>query len=157
MYVTVVSAALIMGAILFVIEGVMPVLLLIALVFLFYVQSTVEPEDMEYKITTEGIHVGGKKTYWENMARFWFTHRFGSDLLVLETFTVPGRMELVIDTAKKSKMVEELEKYLLHEEAPATFFDRAASWASRQMPDYNQHAASSRPEPPRDETPNSQP
>src|SRR3972149_8400337 len=63
-YVTVFAMAGIAGAVLFAIEGVMPVVLIIALVFLFYVLSTVEPEEIEYVITNKGVKVAGKKTEW---------------------------------------------------------------------------------------------
>ena len=56
-YVTTFAIAGIVSLVLFLAEGVMPVILIISLVFLYYVLSTVEPENIEYKATTRGIKI----------------------------------------------------------------------------------------------------
>ena len=61
-YVTVFAIAGIVSLILFLAEGIMPVILIISLVFLYYVLSTVQPEDIEYKVTTKGIRIANKLT-----------------------------------------------------------------------------------------------
>ena len=70
----------------------MPVILIVSLVFLYYVMSTVEPENIEYKITTKGIKIAGRLTEWQGMTRFWFSKRFDNDLLVIGTVAIPGRI-----------------------------------------------------------------
>src|SRR3990167_3231537 len=92
-YITIIAIAGIVGLVLFLIEGFMPVILIVSLVFLFYVLSTVEPENIEYKITNKGIKVVDKRTDWSLINRFWFSRRFDSELLVVETLGLPGRME----------------------------------------------------------------
>jgi hypothetical protein len=99
-YVTIFAMVGVTGAVLFFIEGVMPVVLIIALVFLFYVLSTVEPEEIGYTITNKGVKVAGKKTDYSFLGRFWFRHQFDSELLVIEAANLVGRMELVIDKDK---------------------------------------------------------
>src|SRR3989344_2388837 len=59
-WVTVLSIAALLAFVLFLAEGVMPVILIISLVFLFYVLSTVTPEEIEYKITNRGVKVADK-------------------------------------------------------------------------------------------------
>jgi hypothetical protein len=135
-YVSLIAISSLVGLILFIIEGIMPVILLISLVFLFYVLSTVEPEKIEYQITNFGIKVGDKRTPWDLMGRFWFTQRFGSELLIVEIFQLPGRMELVIDGADKEKIKQAMSDYLLHEKAPPGWLDKAANWATKRLPDY---------------------
>src|SRR3990167_8157189 len=95
-YVTTFAIAGIVGLILFLAEGLMPVLLIISLVFLYYVLSTVEPEKVEYKVTNKGIKIAGKDTFWPNLTRFWFTKRMDQEMMVVETIFIPGRIELVI-------------------------------------------------------------
>src|SRR3989344_1914801 len=107
-YVTLFAITGLVGLILFIAEGAMPVVLLIAIVFLFYILSTVAPEEIEYRITNRGIKIAGSKTDWQMMGRFWFTRRMESDLLVIETFTIPGRLELVV----KSEEIETIRKNL---------------------------------------------
>jgi hypothetical protein len=123
-----------LGAILFFIEGLMPVIMLGALVFLFYVLSTVQPENVEYQITNYGVRLAGKLTPWDKLGRFWFVSRLGSDLLVFETFALPGRLELVIDKNNQPEIEKVLKKYLVHEEVAPGVLDKAANWASRKLP-----------------------
>src|ERR1700690_777652 len=54
-YTTVFAIAGIISLVLFLAEGLMPVVLIVALVFLYYVLSTVPPENIEYKITSKGV------------------------------------------------------------------------------------------------------
>ena len=133
-YVTAISIAAITALVLFLIEGILPVILIIALVFLFYVLSTVEPDNIEYKLTNRGIKIAGKSTPWNFMFRFWFTKRFDSELLVIETAKIPGRLELVVNLQVKDKLRENLLRFLDEEETPPTFIDKAANWFSKKLP-----------------------
>jgi len=134
-YVTLVTMASVVGLVIFLVEGFMPILLLISLLFLFYVLSTVEPETIEYQITSLGIRIADKTTEWEMMKQFWFTKRFGCELLVIEIFRIPGRIELVIGEGKKTEIKKELEKRLVHQEVPASSLDRIVQKISQIFPD----------------------
>jgi len=133
-YVTLISIAAITALVFFLIEGIVPAVLIVALVFLFYVLSTVEPDNIEYKLTNRGIKIAGKSTPWNFMFRFWFTKRFDSELLVIETARIPGRLELVVSSQVKDKLKENLLRYLDEEETPPTFVDKAAGWFSKKLP-----------------------
>src|SRR4030066_2012234 len=95
-YVTTFAIAGIVSLVLFLAEGVMPVILIISLVLLYYVRSTVQPEDVEYKITTKGIKISGKLTEWHYLNRYWFTKRFDNELMVVDTVLLRGRIEFMI-------------------------------------------------------------
>ena len=133
-YVTIISIAGMVCLILFLAEGAMPVILIISLIFLYYVMSTVAPQDLEYKITNKGIKVGGRRTEWQFLGRFWFGKRFDSELLVLETKTIPNRMELVIKTEVKEDIEKNLKDYLVHEEISPSNLDKAIDWFSKKLP-----------------------
>lgn len=133
-YITIIAMAAVVGLILFLVEGWMPVILIISLIFLFYVMNTVEPENIECKVTNKGVRVADKTTEWNSLKRFWFSRRFDNDLLVVETVFLPGRMELVIDTSKKDELKNTLSKYLVEEEAPPSFLDKAANWFAKRLP-----------------------
>ncbi|HJY98570.1 MAG TPA: hypothetical protein VJ227_02555 [Patescibacteria group bacterium] len=133
-YVTVFAMAGIVGLVLFFAEGVMPVILIISLVFLYYVLSTVEPEDIEYKVTSKGIKVMGKLTAWHLLTRFWFSKRFDADLLVFESLTIPGRIEFVIKPDLKESLKKEISAYIPFEEVPASGLDRATDWFAKILP-----------------------
>ena len=132
-WVRLIVIASIFGFILFIVEGAMPVVLLIALVFLFYILSTVEPETIEYAVTNKGIKVADRRNDWELFTRFWFTKRLNTDLLILETLVVPGRLELVINDSDKEKIRKTLSLYIPEEEAAPTRMDKASDWVSKKL------------------------
>ncbi len=133
-YVTIFAMAGIFGLILFFAEGVMPVILVISLVFLYYVLSTVPPEDIEYQITSKGVKISGKLTNWQYLNRFWFSKRFDESLLVFESVTIPGRIEFVIKDDLKEKLRKEISAYIPYEEVPASSLDRLTEWFSKILP-----------------------
>lgn len=133
-YVTVFAIAGIISLILFFAEGFMPVLLIISLVFLYYVLSTVEPEKIEYKITSKGVKIAEKRTDWQFLTRFWFTKRFDDELLIFDTVLIPGRIELVIKSEIKEVLRKEISAYLPYEEAPASGLDKITEWAAKVLP-----------------------
>ncbi len=133
-YVTLVAIAAIVGLVLFLVEGVMPVILIISIVFLYYIMSTVPPENIEYKITNRGVKVAENLTEWPNFTRYWFSRRFDSELVVFETIAIPGRMELVISPEVKEQIKKTLLPYVLAEEVPPSYVDKAANWFSKKLP-----------------------
>lgn len=136
-YVTVISIVGIVSLILFLAEGAMPVILLVSLLFLFYIMNTVAPESVEYKITTKGISMAGKKVLWNLLGRFWFMDRSDSKLLVVETASFPGRMEFVVPKEKKEEIKKALSSYLTEEEISPSAIDKAADWISKKLPGNN--------------------
>src|SRR3990167_10099736 len=127
-FTTVVVIAVLISLILFFLEGILPVAVIVALVFLVYVLSTVPPDEVEHRITNRGVYFSSKLNPWFELRRFWFTHRFGSDLLVLETLRMPGRLELVVQTKDQEEIKKHLSEYILFEEAAPNVLDKAASW-----------------------------
>lgn len=132
-YVTAASIAVLFSLILFLIDGIMPVLLIVAFCFLFYVLHNVEPERAEYKITTFGVRIANSLTVWENIGRFWFSERMGSQVLVLETAGLIGRVELVVEEKDKKEIEKILKKYILHQEAEASILDKSANWVAGKL------------------------
>lgn len=133
-YVTIIAIAAVCGLVLFLVDGWLPVVLIISLVFLFYVLSTVEPQNLEYKITTFGIKIHGSLTEWSAIRRFWFSRRFESEILVVETNRLPGRLELVINPNQKEELTKAISKYAVLEEAPPSFLDKSANWFAKKLP-----------------------
>ena len=91
-------------------------------------------ETVEHKIISRGISFAGKTYFWDQLTRFWTTQRFGSELLVVETIRLPGRLEFVINAEDKDKLRQLLSLKLPYEEASPTFLDKAASWLSKRVP-----------------------
>ncbi len=133
-WITLLAIVAVVSLVLYIIEGIIPVILAISLLFLFYILSTVKPEKIEYRITNRGVKIADKRTDWALMTRFWFSRRFESELLVFEMVTIPGRLELVINPKDKDGLRKALADYLIEEEAPATSLDKAADWFSKKLP-----------------------
>lgn len=133
-HVTIISVAALFGLVLFIIEGILPVLLLVSMVFLFYVLSTVKPTEIDYDITDAGILIAGKATPWDTTIRFWFTERSGSSLLIIETLNFPGRLELIIKPELKGKIKTALMAYIPHEQGQPSFYDKAATFTNKIIP-----------------------
>jgi hypothetical protein len=127
------TIAAIFGLILLLVEGVMPVVLVISVVFLFYILSTVEPEKIEYAITNYGVKIADGRTSMDKLTKYWFTRRYDNDLLVLRTLNLPGRLELVVNTKDKGKIRKVLSSYLTEEKTPPSTLDRTAKWFSKKL------------------------
>jgi len=133
-WVSVMAIASVSGFIFYIIEGLMPVLLIVALVFLFYILSTVEPEEIVYKITSKGVKIVDRRTDWRVLTRFWFSERLGSNLLIFEMISLPGRLELVVNAKDKDSIRKAVLNHLPEEESPPTNLDKAANWFSQKLP-----------------------
>lgn len=133
-FTTVLALAFLIGLIMFFIDGILPVAVVMALVFLIYVLSTVQPEEVEHSITNKGVVFAGKKYRWDELVRFWFTKRFGNHLLIIESLQVPNRIEMVVSEQDQEKIKDTIEDYLIFEEAAPNFLDKAAGWFSKQVP-----------------------
>jgi len=134
-YVTIFSIVGIISIILFVAEGVMPVILLVSLIFLFYVLSTVAPENIEYKITNKGVKIAGKETPWQNITRFSLGERSGSEVLAIETVTFPNKIEMVIDPMLKDRIKKEISAYAPYENIPPSTLDKVVQWVVKKLPE----------------------
>lgn len=133
-WVTVITIASLFGVILFFAEGAMSVVLIVALVFLFYVMSTVEPQSIEYHITNKGVKISERTTEWQFLTRYWFSSRFDTPLLIFEMNVIPGRLETVIQDKDKPSIRKALKDYTVEEEVPPSGLDNAANWFAKKLP-----------------------
>lgn len=133
-FVTIFAIAGIISLVIFLAEGLMPVILIISLVFLYYILSTVPPEEIEYKITTKGIKIADKLIEWQLLSKFWMGHRMDNEVLFFDTFQIPGRIELVINSGIKNELEKEISAYIPLEKAPDSTIDKLTSWVSQKLP-----------------------
>lgn len=132
-WIRVVIIASIFGFIIFIVEGAMPVILMVSVIFLFYVLSTVRPENIEYKITNLGVKIGGVTNRWEYVRRFWFSKRGSDQILILDLPSLSGRLEIVLNIKDKDQIRQTLKKYIPEEEALQTNFDKASEWIDSRL------------------------
>lgn len=108
---------------------------IVSIGFLSYVLSSVPPEKVESKITTRGMFAGGRRFDWTLLYRFWFSEKWGSSLLNIETrLGFPRRLMFVINKPDQHKIKKILEKYLILEKPQNQFVDRAGNWLQRKFP-----------------------
>jgi len=132
---TVIAIIFLVGMILFFVKEWLLIAAMVALAFVYYVLSTVPPEEIEYRITNRGITFADKSYDWDYLWRFWFSDKYSDRLLNIDTkLTLPGRLSFVIKKEEEKTIEEIMEKYLLHEEAEPTFFDKASSWLAKKIP-----------------------
>lgn len=132
-YVKAASVGVLLSIILFLIEGALPVILLISIGFLVYVYMSVEPGHINYAITNLGIKVHNKTTPWHDLGHFWFSHRLGSELLIVEAAVFGGRLEMVIIPEEEAKIKEVLSKHLIYQPKPPTNTDKIINWVSTKI------------------------
>lgn len=123
----------IFGFIIYIAEGILPVILLISLIFLFYVLTNVQLEEVVYKITNRGIRIADRLNKWDFFTHFWFIERGKTSILALGTFSVPGRLELIIEEKDKDKIRKILSRYIPEEEINPNTIDKASEWLSKKF------------------------
>ncbi len=109
---------------------------LLALGFLVYVLNFVSPEEVEYKISTQGITIGNHFYHWQQMDSFWFSEKDGSKLLnVLTRIRFPGMLILVLDPPLQEKIKRVCARFLpYHEIAPKTFMEKWSDSLQKHFP-----------------------
>lgn len=137
-YSTVVVLVLLVAVIFFFIEGLMPVLLIAAIVFMIFAVSRTAPGVAEHTLTDRGIYTGGQLYQWESMRQFWFSSQWGKDLIHILINRWPGQLILVlpdkddkvtIDTLKKT-----VGKYMPLEKPADTWLDKTTGWLNKKIP-----------------------
>ncbi len=108
---------------------------ILALVFVAYVNSSVEPPEFEHKITTKGITSGGHTYLWGELTEFWLVKKDGRTVLNIDTkVRFPGRLFVVLNDDIVEEVRRDLSKYLpFREEQKVTWLDRLTDWFSQKL------------------------
>ena len=98
----------------------------LALAFIGYVLVTVEPEEIEHKISSQGVTTGGRSYLWDELDTFYFTTRLGQDILSIKTkVKFPGVLMILLDGCDKESVKNLLIKKIPFREAvPIPFVDK---------------------------------
>jgi len=120
---------------------------LLAFSFVVYVLGFIPPEEIKYKISSQGITIGDHFYLWENLDSFWIAEKEGQTILyILTRLRFPGQLMLVLGPSTGSGQVSEEEvkrvaaKYLpYHEIAPKTLLDKWAEGLQKHFPLENIH------------------
>ena len=116
---------------------------LLSLGFLVYVLNHVPPEDIDYRISTQGITIGDHFYHWAELDSFWFSKKEGINILnVLTRFRFPGMLMLVLpDDYNDEELRNIIARFLpFHEIAPKSMMERWSESLQRNFPLENPHS-----------------
>jgi hypothetical protein len=129
------SIAFLLAVILFFIKEWLLILVIIAVMFVYYVLSNVPPEEIEHSITNRGIRFAGKDYPWESLIQFWFTEKFSQKILNLQTRLVyPGRLQMLLGKTTETEIKDILAKYLPQETPEPSALEKTTDWFSKRVP-----------------------
>jgi len=134
-WITVISILVLTSVILFFVKEFFLIVALVSALFLYYVLSTVPPENIKYKITNRGVYFGETRYEWDLLSRFWFAKSLDSEMIHFETILrFPRQISLVIKAEDKDKIKEIVVKKLpLIDESP-NFVDKLTKKMVKMVP-----------------------
>lgn len=109
---------------------------LLALGFLVYVLNFTPPQDIEYKVSTQGITIGDHFYHWEELDSFWFSKKEGQNIFnVLTKFRFPGLLMLVMGDTPEEELKTVTARYLpFHEIAPKSTLEKWSESLQKNFP-----------------------
>lgn len=109
---------------------------LLALAFVTYVLNFIPPEDIEYKISSQGIIIGDHFYFWGDLDSFWFSEKEGQKVLhVLTNLRFPGQLMLLLGSEEEETVKKTVAHYLpYHEIPPKSMLDSWAEGLQKHFP-----------------------
>ncbi len=133
-YSSVVVIAFLVSVILFFIEGVMPVVVVWALVFMLWAMNKTEPTKTKNIMTTWGLRSVNKLYDYQRMTSFWLETKWGTRLLRINLVDSPWHVVFVISSELEEKIKLEMEKVVPFMEPEPTAVDRFTKWLGEKVP-----------------------
>lgn len=133
-YSSVIVIAFLVSIIFYFIEGIMPVLVIWALVFMLWAMAKTEPRMITTTLTSWGLKSGERTFRYEEMNSFWFETKWGTRLLRINLAVMPWHLVVVIDPGKEAEIKSLFLKKVIYEEPVSTWADRAMKWLGQKMP-----------------------
>jgi hypothetical protein len=131
---TLLAGAFLLGIILFFIDGAIPVLALISLVFLIYVMGTVPPGQITHTITNWGIESEGKAYPWEAFTRYWIQGAGHNRMLVVETlYSWPRHLRFLLGEVDEKQLSAVLNDHLVEDKPAPNWLDKSSKWLESKV------------------------
>ncbi|KKS69234.1 hypothetical protein A3A14_01645 [Candidatus Daviesbacteria bacterium RIFCSPLOWO2_01_FULL_43_38] len=114
---------------------------LLAFAFVIYVLGFVPPEDVEYKISGQGITIGDHFYFWDDLDSFWFSEKDGQKLLyVLTNLRFPAQLMILLGPTSEEQVKKIVARFLPFQEIPPrTLMDKWAEGLQKHFPLENPH------------------
>lgn len=121
-----------------------------SLVFLWYVLSSAEPEEVTHEISTHGVDYAGTFYRWDELNEFFISKTGEMNAINIDTKTrLPGRLIMMLKPGDVEKVRELVGRYLTFmEEPPQLFTDNIIKSAAEKMNLGTDGATPSNPEKP---------
>lgn len=134
-YTTIGSIIFLLGVILLLLKEFLLIGVIIAFAFLYYVLSTVKPDDVTHQITTKGVRTDNKLYPWEELINFWLQKQFDQEVIIIRTVkNLPGAISMVVDPGKREEIVKNIGEKVPLEKPSDSFVDRAGRWLGNKVP-----------------------
>jgi len=133
-YSSVIVMAILASIIFYFIEGLMPVLVIWAMVFMLWAMSRTEPRIEKYALTSWGLRTTERTYRYESMATFWFETKWGGRLLRINLAGAPWHIVIVIDAAKEAQIRKFMIEKVIYQEPQVTWIDRLVKWLGDKIP-----------------------
>ena len=120
----------------------MLVAVLFALMFLVYVLNFIEPQEVEYKLSTQGVTIDEHFYHWQELDSFWFEKKDGFTVLhILTQLHFPSMLMLVLGpTTNEEEIKKTVARFLpFHEIAPKSVIDKWGQSLQKYFPLENPH------------------
>lgn len=134
-YTTIAIIVFLLCLILFFAGQFLVIAVVLSLGFVSYVLASVPPDLIHISITTFGVHAGDQVFYWQELGRFWFSKKYGADLLHIETSrALPAQLTLLLGDKSLDEVKKSMLKYSVFEKPRPTWIDNAAKWMQDKFP-----------------------
>jgi hypothetical protein len=134
-YTTILSIAFLLGVILLLLKEFLLIGVIMAFAFLSYVLATYKPEDAKHQVTTSGIRTDGKLYMWDSLTNFWLKKQWDQEVIICKTVAaLPGVILLVLDPAKREKIIKEIGEKIPLVKPTDSFVDKASKWLGNKIP-----------------------
>ncbi len=133
-YSSVIVIAFLVSVILFFIEGVMPVFVVWALVFMMWAMNRTEPLKTKNTMTTWGLRSVNKFYDYQKMSNFWLETKWGTRLLRINLFESPWHVVFVISKEIEEKLKNDMSKVVPFMEPEPTAMDKFTKWLGEKVP-----------------------
>jgi len=126
--------AFLASIILYFIEGIMPVLVIWAMVFMLWAMSRTEPRLEKYAISSWGLKTKERTYRFEEMTNFWFETKWGGRLMRINLAKVPWHLVIVINSEDEDKIRKIMLQSVTYQEPTVTAVDRLVKWLGDKIP-----------------------
>lgn len=107
----------------------------LAIAFVAYVLASVPAENVEHKITTQGINTSAHSYLWSEMIDFWFTNKSKETILYIDTYlNFPRRLIILVGQGDMETIKKKMVQYIPYRELPKTsWMDRVADFFTNKF------------------------